>query len=92
MIDPIQILFAVVITTLTILLVVIGIEIYRILQDAKKTLVRVNDVLDNVETITESIAGPVEKMSGLVEGFHQGMGVVNLVTKIIEARAKKAEK
>ncbi len=86
MIDPLQILFIVVITVLTVLLIIIGIEVYRTLQEAKKTLKRMNHVLDDVETITSSVALPVEKLSGIIEGFHQGASIIHFLTNIIERK------
>ena len=84
MLDPIQIVFAVVIFVLTILLVVIGIEVFRILQEAKHTLKRVNNVLDDVEVISSSISGPIQKVSGIVQGFQQGAAVMHFVQRLIE--------
>lgn len=92
MIDPIQVLFIVVVTTLTILLVIIGVEVFRILQDAKKTIKRVNVILDDVETITTSVAGPIEKMSGFIQGVQQGSQFFNFVAGILESRTPQPEK
>jgi uncharacterized protein YoxC len=88
MLDPIQILFIVVVTTLTVLLVIIGIEVFRILRQAKKTVERINLVLDDVETITSSVAGPVEKISGLMQSMQQGAQFVRFITGLIDSRHK----
>jgi hypothetical protein len=88
MLDPIQILFIVVVTTLTVLLVIIGIEVFRILRQAKKTVERINLVLDDVETITSSVAGPDEKISGLMQSMQQGAQFVRFITGLIDSRHK----
>lgn len=89
--DPIQILFIVVISILTLLLVVLGIEVFRILRQASKTLDRVNNVLDDVEVITSSVATPVEKLSGFVEGIQHGVGLINTIARFVENRSSKQE-
>lgn len=86
MIDPIQILIIVVITILVILLIIIGIEAYKILRQTKKTLDRVNNVLDDVETITSSVAVPVSKISEIAQGFQQGVNIFHFLTKIIDRK------
>ena len=88
MLDPIQILFIVVVTTLTILLVIIGIEVFRILREAKKTVERVNNVLTDVETITSSVATPVQKLSGVFQGMQQGTQFFQFITGLINSRKK----
>jgi len=82
LLDPIQILLTVIVTTLTVLLVVIGIEIFRILREAKKTIERTNRILDDVEEITNAVSRPVEGMASLVAGIKQGTAVVKVLGKL----------
>lgn len=88
MVDPIQIFFVVIVTTLTVLLVIIGVEVFKILRQTQTTLKRVNGVLDDVETITSSVSGPVEKLSGLVQGLHQGANFVNFIQTLMEKKTR----
>lgn len=82
MLDPIQILLTVIVTTLTILLVVIGVEVFRILRETKKTIERANRILDDVEEITNAVSRPVEGMASLVAGIKQGTAVVKVLGKL----------
>ena len=91
MLDPIQILLTVVVTTLTVLLVIIGIEVFRILQETKKTLERVNKILDDVEVITDTVTRPVEGMSSLIAGVKQGAGVIRVLSKLFKDREGEDE-
>lgn len=92
MIDIIQILITVVITVLTILLTIIGVEIFRILQEAKKTVKRVNNVLTDVERITSSVAAPIETATHVFSGLQQGIGVANFIVKLVETKFSKFQK
>ena len=80
--DPMQILIIVLVTILTVLLTIVGIQAIFILKELKKTLTRVNSVLDDVETVSHSIATPVERFSGLLMNLQQGAGVLRFLNKI----------
>jgi predicted PurR-regulated permease PerM len=72
MIDPVQIVLLIVITVLTVLLVVLGVQVFLILRELRKTIVKANDVLENVDSITESIEEPLSAVSSIVLGLKTG--------------------
>jgi len=82
--DPMQILIIVLVTVLTVLLTIVGIQAIFILKELKKTLTRVNNIMDDVETVSHSVAAPVERFSGLLMGLQQGAGVLRFLNKIME--------
>ena len=55
----IQLLLAVVITSLAFMLTVVGIQVFHILHDFRESLKRLNRILDNTREISESVARPV---------------------------------
>lgn len=65
MIDPVQAVMLVVIILLSMLLLVLGIQVFFILRELRKTLFRATKVLENTETITESVSEPMSLLSGL---------------------------
>jgi uncharacterized protein YoxC len=91
MLDPIQILIVSVIVILTILLIIIGIEAFKVIKQTQKTLVRLNNVLDDVQTITSSVSVPISKISEMASGLQQGINVVHFITKLIEKRTEKTQ-
>lgn len=66
MIDPVQAVLLVVIILLTLLLLVLGVQVFFILRELRNTLTRATRVLQNTETITESVSEPMSLLSGLV--------------------------
>ena len=72
MVDPVQIILLVVIIALTILLVVLGVQIFFILLELKVTVKKVNKILDHAESITENIEGPLAAVSSLFLGIKSG--------------------
>ena len=66
MVDPVQAVLLIVIVLLTILLLVLGIQIFFILKELRRTLSRATRVLENTESITESVSEPMSFLSGLL--------------------------
>ena len=66
MIDPVQAVLLLVIILLSILLIVLGIQVFFILRELKRTIVRATKVLENTESITESVSEPMSFISNLL--------------------------
>lgn len=81
MIDPAQIALLIVIIALTILLFILGIQVFFILRDFRKTVQKTNKILDNTDVITESIAGPASSVSSIVSGLKTGLSIANLLKR-----------
>lgn len=65
MIDPVQAVLLVVIILLSLLLLVLGVQVFFILKELRNTLSRATRVLENTESITESVSEPMSLLSGL---------------------------
>lgn len=48
---------------------ILGVQVFFILQDLRKTLAKTNKVLDDTGEITENISGPISSLSSLTSGF-----------------------
>lgn len=85
MVDPVQMILLIVIIVLTILLVVLGIQVFFILRELRVTVKKTNKILDNANSITENIDGPLSALSSLVLGVKAGsfMTVMNVVKGFI---------
>lgn len=88
MIDTVQIVLLVVISVLTILLVVLGIQVYFILRELRRTVTKTNKILDTTEHITESVARPIDSVSTLIDGVSTG----TVLTKAIQIGIKAFQK
>lgn len=83
--DPIQAVLLFVILVLTILLFVLGIQVLFILRGLRTTVDKINKVLDNTGTITESVSEPLSFLSGLL------MSGKSFSTLLALLRRKKGE-
>ena len=88
MINTTQILLIVVVTTMTILLVVLGIQVYYILKETKKSLEKVNEILDNTVLVSSSIAKPVSAFSNSLSNLS---GLTSLAGVLLSRLRKKGE-
>ena len=68
MIDSVQLILLLVIITLTVLLVILGVQVFYILRDLRQTVKKTNKILENADSITEGIQGPITAISSFVLG------------------------
>ena len=86
MIDPAQTALFLVIIVLTILLLVLGVQVFFILRGLRQTIDKANKVLDDTGVITESVSGPISILSSLATGIKTGSAIAQLL------KGRKAKK
>ena len=91
MVDLTQTLLIIVITVLTILLSFIGIQVVFILREVRRSLEKVNKMLDDFGLITESIAHPIAGLGGVIDGLKSGIKTVETFGKLLSKKKKKNE-
>jgi len=77
-----QILLFVVVTVLTVLLTLSGVQVYYILKEFKQSVKKVNKILDDTEIMTSSVAKPIAGISGFITGIKSGADILNLFLNI----------
>lgn len=90
--DPAQTALVLVIVVLSILLVVLGIQVFFILRELRHTVFKLNKVLDNTNSITENVAGPVSSVSSIFEGIKTGASLINLLKRNKKTKHKYSER
>lgn len=76
-----QVLLIVVIAVMTLMLGVIFTQLIIILKEFRKTLDKVNDVLDDTSIISQALSRPVGLLSSLATGLKSGSGILKFLTK-----------
>ena len=79
--DPAQTALFLVIIVLTILLIVLGVQVFFILKELRRTIAKTNKVLDEAGAITESVSGPLSSISSLAMGLKTGASLAGLFKK-----------
>lgn len=80
--DTVQLLLLVVVVVLTILLIALGIQVFFILRELRKTIYKANKVLDNAGLISESVSRPIEKLSSLTTGIQAGAVIASVLKRL----------
>ncbi|MGB9706791.1 MAG: hypothetical protein ACPLXP_01820 [Microgenomates group bacterium] len=92
MIDSAQLLLIVVVTILTILLTAVGIQGFFILKEVRRSVEKMNKILDDAGTISESVAKPISSLSSSLSGLSGIAGLLGwLITKTKREKEKKDE-
>ena len=64
-VDITQVILLLVLGILTLLLMVLGIQVYFILREFRKTVIKANRVLDDTQQITQNVSAPLASLSTL---------------------------
>ncbi len=83
MIDITQILLIIIVTILTVILTLVGIQLYQVLKDFRKTIAKLNKVLDDSGIVSEIAAKQATSFSGFI------MSVINFLSFLSLIRRKK---
>lgn len=93
MVDSNQVLLIVVIIVLTTLLSVIGVQVFFILREVQRSIQKVNKMLDDAGTISESITKPIASLSNSITGVSGIAGLLGwLASRKKKRRREKEEK
>jgi len=76
MTDALQILLAAVISSLTIVLLLIGIQFFFILKEMRQSIIKMNEIIEDTHTVTKTVAHTVEEAHGFISGVKKGAGLV----------------
>lgn len=91
MVDLTQIIFAFIALALTVLLVVIGLQVVKILQEIRKSLEKVNKILADAAAISESLTKPICNFSGFLDGFKGSLHLLETILGFFLKRKKDQE-
>ncbi|SRR5258708_39139290 len=87
--DTAQLLMIIVVIILTGLLLILGIQVYLILVEVRKTLTKANKVIEDIELLAQSIANPIAKLSTLTSGLRTGAVIASLFKMLPFFQQKK---
>lgn len=90
--DSAQIILVIVIILLTVLLFALGVQVFFILKEFRKTVSKANKVLDNTNVITQSVSAPISSLSSIATGIKTGATFINLFKKIILSDGEKKKR
>jgi len=79
--DTAQIVIVGVITVLTLVLAIVGVQIILILQEIRKSLGKVNHIVENVHDVSSKIAQSTTSVTGMVVGLRTALSLLGSLKK-----------
>lgn len=79
--DTAQIVIILVVLILTALIVATGLQFFKILQEFRKTIQKINKMLDDSGIVTETVAKSVAGLSGVGTGIKTALSVFSFFKK-----------
>ena len=89
--DSTQLLLTVVLTTTTILLVVVGIQLVFLLKELRKTLKKVNAIIESFERVGVSLEHGWSEVSGFLGGAKMIFKVIDILHAKKNGKSKNQE-
>jgi len=83
--DSAQVILVIVIILLTVLLLTLGVQVFFILREFKKTVSKANKVLDNTNVITQCVSTPISSLSSIATGIKTGATFISLFKKVLSS-------
>ena len=87
-----QILLVGVVTVLTGILTLIGVQVFLILKEIKRSIEKMNKMLDDAGLISESVARPIASLSNSITGVSGIAGLFGWLAKMKDKSKKKEVK
>ncbi len=84
-----QIILLTVIVIVSAILIVIGIQIIGILKEAKETLHKTDQILDDVNFLTRSLTRGSSTLTHMFTSLESGVQLVGMLTKLVAPKNKK---
>lgn len=84
--DSLTIFLVIIITIITILLVVVGIQVYFLIGEARVTLKKYNKVLVKTDKIVSHVSDSIDEVSDSVSGLKSGLKLVEAFAHWVQKR------
>ncbi len=81
MTDTAQIIIVSVITVLTLVLTIVGIQIILVLQELKRSMSKVNRIIEDTQAVTSKIASSTTSVTGMVVGLKTALSLLGTFRK-----------
>lgn len=79
--DPIQILLIIILTVSTFFLTIIGVQLFITLRELRKTLKKVNKVVEGFESMGVGLNQGFQEVVGFMNGFKVILRAINVINQ-----------
>jgi len=75
--EPTQLFIIIISSALAALLIILGIQVFYILKEFRKSIEKVNSMLDDAHKVTGTVSDSVVNMAGFVNGLKAGLSAIS---------------
>ena len=79
--DPVQLTIIVISFILTLLVVLLGVQVWYILKEMRTAITKTNTMLDDAKKVTGTVGDSVSSMSGIMSGIKAALSVFKTFRK-----------
>lgn len=79
--EPITLLIIITTIVLTVLIVVLGIQVWYILREIRTSIQKMNAMLDDMHKVTGTVGEGVSNLGGLLAGVKTGLSIFSHIRK-----------
>lgn len=79
--DPVQITIIAISFILTLLLVVLGVQVWYIFKEIRTSFTKMNSMLDDAKKVTSTVGDSVREFSGVASGIRAALSVFKIFRK-----------
>ena len=90
--DTSQVILLAVVIVLAIFLVALGFQVYFVLKDIRKTLMRMNRLFDDADDLVGQVKKPIDSASNFFTALTAGAGLAHILKRKTETPHKKLSK
>lgn len=73
--DPVQLTIIVISFILTLLLVLLGVQVWYIFKEIRTSIIKMNTMLDDAKKVTGTVGDSVSSFSGIISGIKAALAV-----------------
>lgn len=79
--EPVQLVIIIVTLVLTILIVVLGVQVWFILKEIRLSIQKMNRMLDDMQKVTGTVGEGVSNLGGIMSGLKAGLSIFSSLRK-----------
>jgi hypothetical protein len=76
-----QVVIIIISCALTALVLILGVQVFYILKEVRRTIQKINKMLDDTGKVTGSVSDGIVNMSGFVNGIKAGISAISSLKK-----------
>ena len=92
MAETLQIILLIMVVVVIVFVIVLGVQVFYLIKDVRKTISKANRVLGNTNSITDSISEPLSAISGIVGTVSAGSVLTKILKVAIKVMAKSDDR